>query len=184
MSVTGLALPVLLQDHLIERLTEHCHTQIPEDDTARVTEVVRDSLQESPTRGFFVEVYHQQPRSPDVINKLWDDGWNKWVDERDPTFGMEVGGGEFWLRRYTVRVRTFTKGMTEEEARHGQGVLASRLTDCLRGKRGNPYPSLQDDYGERLIKLNSISAPVAPQGGNKMRIYEMVIRLEFLTHLQ
>lgn len=184
MSLPDASITTLIQEHLIERLTQECIDDIPVSDSARVEEVVRDSLQKNPTKGIYISVFHQQPRSPDVISKpwRWSDGWGEWIDREDDEYGSEIGCGQFWLRRYTIYSRAFfLRSLDEADARRSHGALMARMTRCLRGKN-NAYPPLADAYGESLVMLKSLSAPSTPQGGPKAYIYESLMRVEFLTY--
>jgi hypothetical protein len=159
--ITGLIQQAII-DKLVSEVGEHLN------DEARLSRVVRNALQDDPTGDCSAEVYHQQP------------GESSWRDELHPTHPFEIGGGKFWIRRFSVHVNGFLEhlGLERDDASEVFSLLLSRIVDALSKE---PYVE-PDQRGERLVHLNDIVIFSSARGGpDTSWIYDAWIRLEYVT---
>lgn len=149
---------------------------VPEEDPSRVGVINLGKYLGDPLRaGVVVEIYENDPENTEWYHTIRVRG------DDDPRVRGDLVGRRrnLWLRRFTLRIAIFKRGVDQETADEIRGSIVSRLEDILLNHPS--LGSLIDDGGERGL-MGRIVRENGTQGGddrNPVWIYK--IWLEFET---
>jgi hypothetical protein len=140
----------LVGQYIVERLKEACIDIIPEDDY-RAVQIRQGLLQEDPVDLRLALLVN--PGDPE--DKATDPKWSDVLAGEEKALGIpsyEIGGGEWWLRRFCVDCRFYfiNSNETRDEARKIAGYLFAASENALSNK---PISGVTDDFGEHAIMI-------------------------------
>lgn len=168
--------PTEARKTLIEYIQTNLIDGVADDDPSLVSVVSYGKYLGDPARaGVVVEVYENDPENAEWYHTIRVRG------DDDPKVRGDLVGRRrnWWLRRFTIRVVIFKRGITQIDADEIRGSILSRIEDILLS-----YPSLgslNDDGGERAI-LGRIVRENGTQGGDNLNpVWIYKIWLEFET---
>lgn len=153
----------MIQRALVDHLHEFMVVEVDPGDPTKV-DVVKMGLLQTDKLGKNIQLgvtggNHELPDDVDGINTL----------EKLPKIGMfyharEIGGGQVWMRRGTVRIECFyiQEKFTEEEA---HTVAYDTLGKAMALIETAPVNGLVDDFGERAITIHCYSNTFFQSGG-------------------
>lgn len=166
-----------------------------------IAKAVADNLQHEmqtivdtndPTRGGLVRIglLQQSPITAGInilveFNDIDDErSWRHGIVSADgPMIGIaqipyEVGGGQMWWRRYTIKMELFFRtGTTRDDAENLAQVILSRAEVAIV----NTNVDVTDDFGETPLKAYVVSSTNTEGGGTGQFIFHTVIWFQVLT---
>lgn len=153
----------LIQDQLIQAITDNCQTAIPDGDPARLTLVKKGEYQDDPEGQNIVCVHRNDPDKTERAGK------SAWLDERYSTeMGLLIGSGgqaspEHWYRRLTVEIICWPAGELQDQAESINGTVVARVRRAVTTLN---LTGLKDDFGEAIeIGINPIQRMKTDEGG-------------------
>lgn len=154
-------------------LSKYLSEDVPDSDPLKAKLVRIGLLQDDPTR-YKVSVL-VQPNDQDE-----DNAWLHEIAPKDVAPPYQIGGGEMWLRRFTVNLNLFwgSKVDREQATQYGSALLSraeSVLTNISLLSFG------KDDYGEYPLDLRVKKSKLALGGGEGQFISYGKIYFEVLT---
>lgn len=168
--------PTEARKRLIEYIQMEMIDNVDELDPSLVSVISYGKYLGDPARaGVVVEVYENDPENGEWYHTIRVRG-----DDDPKVRGQLVGRRRnLWLRRFTVRVVIFKRGITQIEADEIRGSILSRLEEILLN-----YPSLgslNDDGGERAILGRIVRENGTQSGDNLNPVWIYKVWLEFET---
>lgn len=149
----------MLGDSIAALLLAACQTAVDETDDTRAHTVREGRLQSDPTTNVVSILIHpNDPEQPDkwahevvrnnitALSNPWGD-----ADFRIPSGLYEIGGGEFWWRRFTVHLQMFwmEKGLTRNQALDYSHLVLGRAEEAIK-EGAATFGALQDEWDEQV----------------------------------
>ena len=171
----------MLEDRIVEGLTQYCIADIPPRDPSRVTAVKAGRFQESPNESNLrLSVQGGDLDNPDLMDSIFDPE----VHKNMMAFAIaarEIGGTQMWVRRGVVRLELFL--IVEQKDFHHSRDVAYTILGRVQGNIEKIVVSdLYDNYGEHGVKLFSTQNSFFQSGGPPASyLYRGKVRWECLT---
>ncbi len=166
-------------DAIADYLVEVMQTLVDQDDPTNARMVRKGNLQDSPLKAFMnVLVQFNDPQD--------EKGWPHAIlnHEIARSIGLiniqpyELGGGEMWLRRYTLELEEFMQpGTGREDAERLAGIILSRAEHALKQA---PLPAT-DDFNETPLQVFLSTSTNIESGGPGQFIFHGRIKFSVLT---
>jgi hypothetical protein len=151
-------------EYLRNVLEEHCITNVV-DPQYRAKQVILGRLQDDPVE----DRIHLEVNIADPSNTESMPSWSDKPAEKDQQYvyiaPYEVGGGERWIRCFSVDVKAYFN-RTDEARLEAQAVGLWMFSRAMEAIRLNAYPTnLVDDFGERVMMMLVTRAHAYESGG-------------------
>lgn len=168
-SIAKLAMKTRLQESLIDNVDES-------DESRAGIVCVGRHLGDPARAGIVVEIHEN-----DFESEYWPHEVEREGPERSPTYVGGIIGRQrnMWMRRFTIRVIVFKKGVGQETADAIRGAVISRIEKMLLDDP--TLGGIVDSGGERSIMGRIVREKGVPTGDDKTPQWRYVVFLEFKT---
>jgi hypothetical protein len=161
----------MLMDHAVDYLAEAMMEEISDD--TKVGLLRSGRLQADPTvKKINLTIHQGGVDHPDIL-----------VPKDHPLikYQYEIGGGQFWLRRFRVKFEMFFIGdISRDESRRKANVVASRTRALLQKM---PLSGMQDSFTETPIDRHATQLEMREGGGPGAFIWRGDLLWEVVTEI-
>lgn len=168
----------LIIDAVNDNLVKELRTLVSEDDPSRAGLVRAGQLQDNPLKfGISVLTFTNDKDDP----KTWPHAVTSGTGEKlvSNPFSYEIGGGEFWYRRFSTQILQFWPPNTSRElSRRYAGNVLARAEYAIKT---TPLGIGPDDLGEAPIQIYLASSFNKEGGGGSQFIWRGDIYWQCLT---